>query len=67
MIMQEIRTIAKGYGVKATRLNKVELVHAIQQFEGNFDCFASACDGYCDQRDCLWQADCFIAAKKRKQ
>lgn len=67
MNMQEIRNIAKDYGVKATRLNKVELVHAIQQVEGNFDCFASAREGYCDQEDCLWQADCFAAAKKRKQ
>ena len=67
MKMQEIRDIAKQYGVKASRMNKVQLVQAIQHTEGNFDCFATAVDGYCDQPGCLWRADCFESAKKRRQ
>ena len=67
MNMQEIRDIARCYGVKSGRLSKVRLIHAIQQVEGNFDCFATAGDGYCDRDDCLWRADCFEAAKKLKQ
>ena len=67
MNMQEIRSLAKHYGVKPARLSKVELVQAIQHKEGNFDCFATATQGYCDQLDCLWRADCFASAKIRKQ
>jgi len=67
MDMQEIRSLAKHHGVKYSRLTKVELVQAIQHKEGNFDCFASAIDGYCDQAACIWRADCFASAKKRKQ
>ena len=67
MNMREIRDIAKTHGLKSARLIKVELVHAIQQTEGNFNCFASARDGYCDQGGCLWRSDCFAAAKKLPQ
>ncbi len=67
MNMQEIRVIAKDYGVKAGRLSKIRLIHEIQRVEGNFDCFATAAAGYCDQAGCLWRDDCFDAAKKMKQ
>ena len=29
--------------------------------EGNFDCFGSAYEGYCDQYDCSWREDCLPA------
>jgi hypothetical protein len=64
--MKQVREIAKDKGVKTGRLSKVKLVQLIQQVEGNFDCFASAIDGYCDQISCIWQAECFGAAKKLK-
>ena len=67
MNMQEIRSLAKRYGVKSSRLSKVKLVQAIQHTEGNFDCFATATDQYCDQLNCMWRADCFELAKKLKQ
>jgi hypothetical protein len=67
MNMQEIRSLAKHCGVKTSRLSKIELVQAIQNSEGNFDCFATAVEGYCDQVGCLWRADCFDSAKKMKQ
>jgi hypothetical protein len=67
MNMKEIRDIAKDKGVKTARLTKVKMVQAIQQVEGNFDCFSSAFNGYCDQIDCLWKTDCFGSAKKLKQ
>jgi hypothetical protein len=67
MNMQEIRSLAEHHGVKATRMSKVQLVQAIQHREGNFECFATATQGYCDQLDCLWRADCFASARKRKQ
>ena len=64
MNIQEIREIAKDYGIKTSRLSKEKLIHTIQVTEGNFNCFASAVNGECDQLGCLWRKDCFAAAKK---
>lgn len=65
MQMQEIRTIAKNFGIKTSRQTKVDLVRSIQVAEGNFGCFATANDGVCDQIGCIWRDDCFEAAKKK--
>lgn len=67
MNMQEIRLIAKNHGVKSARLSKLNLIHAIQRIEDNFDCFASASEGCSDQAGCSWRTDCFAAARKPKQ
>ncbi len=64
MNMQEIRERAKDFGIKTSRMSKMDLVRAIQISEGNFNCFASALDGECDQLNCIWREDCFAAAKK---
>ncbi len=66
MQMQEIRNIAKLLGLKTSRMSKVDLVRQIQMAEGNFECFATAVDGYCDRTDCSWRDDCFTSAKKLK-
>ena len=63
--MQEIRTIAKEFGIKTAKQTKVDLVRTIQQAEGNFSCFATATAGDCDQTGCLWREDCFELAKKK--
>jgi len=60
MKMQEIRAIARTKGVIPGRMGKAELIRAIQQAEGNFDCFGSAVDEECDQENCLWKEDCFF-------
>lgn len=62
MQMQQIRDIAKEQGLKTSRLSKVALVRLIQSSEGNFDCFATASEGVCDQSGCLWREDCFAQA-----
>ena len=64
MKMQEIREIAKRMGIKSGRLNKMKLIRTIQLGEGNFDCFASAAEGECDQSLCKWREDCLPASKK---
>ena len=64
MNMQEIRERAKDFGIKTSRMSKMDLVRAIQLSEGNFNCFASALDGECEQLNCIWREDCFAAAKK---
>lgn len=64
MHMQVIRQMAQGMGLRPGRLSKTGLVRGIQRREGNFDCFATAVDGVCDQLGCLWREDCFALARK---
>lgn len=64
MKIQEIRELAKDYNINTARMSKMKLIQEIQLSEGNFNCFASAIDGECDQMDCKWREDCFTAAKK---
>ena len=57
--MKEIRDIARQLGIRSTRMEKAELIRAIQRAEGNFDCFGTATEEECDQEECLWRDDCF--------
>ena len=66
MLMQEIRVIAKDFGIKTARISKENLIKEIQRTEGNFDCFASAESGECDQLSCRWREDCLTMAKKAR-
>jgi len=64
MNMREIRELAKEKGARIGNMNKVDAVRMIQLTEGNFDCFAKADSGDCDQDGCLFREDCIkIAAK----
>jgi hypothetical protein len=58
MKIQKIRSIAKEMGVKSARMSKGEIIRAIQEAEGNFPCFGTARDGFCDREDCMWKGDC---------
>ncbi|KAF0192970.1 MAG: hypothetical protein FD165_73 [Gammaproteobacteria bacterium] len=62
MKLQDVQKIARSTGVKAGKLDKTALIRAIQQGEGNFDCFGTAHSGYCDQTACLWREDCLTDA-----
>jgi len=64
MHIQTIRSIAKERGIKAGRMTKADMIRTIQQQEGNFDCFGSALDGYCDQGACSWREDCLGGSRK---
>ena len=66
MNMQEIRVRAKDFDINTSRMSKAKLIQTIQLSEGNFNCFASAIEGECDQTNCMWRDDCFNAAKKLK-
>jgi hypothetical protein len=57
--MKELRERARQLGVRSTRMQKAELIGAIQRAEGNFDCFGTATEEECDQEECLWREDCF--------
>lgn len=66
IIMQliDVRTIAKNIGIKPGKLSKSNLIIEIQRTEGNFDCFATATEGHCNQANCCWRDDCFVSAQK---
>ncbi len=64
MNLQSVRSIARETGIKPGKLTKAKLIKTIQLKEGNFDCFATARNGICDQTGCLWRNDCFSSAKK---
>lgn len=61
MKLKNIEALAKAKGIKIDNMKKAELIRAIQKAEGNFDCFASATAGFCDQPDCIWRKDCLSA------
>ncbi|BCS55453.1 Rho termination factor N-terminal domain-containing protein [Geobacter sp. SVR] len=58
MRIEEIKEIAKQYGIKAGRMKKADLVRSIQAAEGNNTCFGTGQSGCCGQADCLWREDC---------
>ena len=64
MKMEEVRSIAKSQGLNPGKLSKTELIKSIQREEGNFDCFATAYAGECDQVGCSRREDCFETAQR---
>jgi len=64
MNLQNVRERAKTLGVKTTKMSKMNLIRSIQLSEGNFNCFATAINGECDQMECVWRKDCFSSSKK---
>lgn len=58
MRLEVVRAIAKSYDINPGKRSKNDLIKVIQVNEGNFDCFATACQGVCDQIKCLWRTDC---------
>jgi len=64
MNMNQVRAMAKSKGVKVGGVSKAEAIRRIQRQEGNFDCFATAQNGECDQYDCLFREDCLAESAK---
>lgn len=62
MKLEVVRAIAESRGIRTGKRSKTVLVKTIQSDEGNFDCFATAHLGVCDQGACLWREDCFETA-----
>ena len=58
MNVQQVREKARLQGIKLGKSKKLDLIKAIQVSEGNFACFGSAENHYCDQPSCLWRTDC---------
>jgi hypothetical protein len=64
MNMQEIRALAKSHKIDPAGLSKIDIIHKLQRDEGNFDCYATAYDGVCDQLNCRWRNDCLETSRK---
>jgi len=64
MNMRQIRQLAKEKGARISNMTKVGAIRMIQLTEGNFDCFAKAGSGDCDQGGCLFREDCIKIAEK---
>ena len=58
MKIQEIKEIAQKMDISAGKLKKSDLIRAIQQKEGNAQCFDTGRAAHCGQQHCLWQGDC---------
>ena len=58
MKITDIKEIAKQHNLKAGKDTKRELVRAIQQAEGNHQCFDSNNSAECGQAACSWREDC---------
>lgn len=58
MKIDEIKGIARQHQIKVGKAKKSELVRAIQQAEGNLQCFDSNISKECGQDACLWREDC---------
>jgi hypothetical protein len=55
--MAEIGRKAIALGIQPGQMNKTELIHSIQQAEGNTACFRTS-NGRCLFTDCCFMADC---------
>ena len=58
MKIQDIQKIAKKNGINAGKMDKTELIRAIQKAEGNNACFATSAVQTCGQMNCLWRTEC---------
>lgn len=58
MKMTDIQAIAKERGIPPGRLTKADLIHSLQQAEGNIACFQTGQADSCGQGDCLWRKIC---------
>ena len=59
MNLKEIRERAAVVGLSGVgKLSKAELVHRIQQAEGNDPCFGAEWRQQCAEMHCCWRPDC---------
>jgi len=53
----EVKKFARGMKIRLGKMNKTELIRAIQVQENNTPCYGKAGEN-CDQTNCLWRDDC---------
>ncbi|MHC4757436.1 MAG: SAP domain-containing protein [Planctomycetota bacterium] len=60
MKMGDVKEKAKYLGIVPGKMKKAELIHTIQQWEGNTPCFGK-CNGECTNDECCFITDCLKA------
>ncbi len=65
MNVDTVRQIARSRGLKVSKRKKAELIHDMQNAEGNQACFGTELVASCGQMDCLWREDCVKLNKKK--
>lgn len=58
MRLEEVKEIARQKGIQPGKQRKADLIRAIQQTEGNEQCYGSGKVESCGQQECLWRDDC---------
>ena len=58
MKFNDIKEKAKDMEIKTHRMNKADLIRAIQRAENNIDCYGTTRVDGCDENACLWRSDC---------
>jgi hypothetical protein len=58
MKLDEIKRIAQRHDIGTGKMNKTELIHAIQGAEGNNKCFNTGISSTCGGMSCLWKEEC---------
>jgi hypothetical protein len=58
MKVKEIQSLARSMNLKTGKLKKAELIHMIQDAEGNNTCYGTSEVNSCGQDNCLWRTDC---------
>jgi hypothetical protein len=64
--MSEVKKKAEGLGLQPGRMGKADLIHAIQNKEGNSPCFQTGLE-VCDQFNCCWRSDCLPGSAEKKK
>jgi len=64
MRFQEIRRIAKDMGIGTYRMNKTDVIRAIQKEENNIECYGTERVEICQEEACLWKSDCLLLNNK---
>lgn len=65
MNKKNLLKLAKEHRIADLARDPAEVIRSIQRAEGNFDCYASACSGECDQAACSWRSDCLPESRRR--
>jgi len=58
MNFNHIRKMAKQMSINTYRMNKKDIIQAIQRAEQNIDCYGTERVASCMEESCLWRDDC---------
>ncbi len=59
MNFDEIMDKAETMDISVYRMNKLDMIRAIQRAQDKICCYGTEWVDYCDKSPCLWREDCF--------